>query len=258
MGGSGPVVVLVHGLEARWQSWRALNQHLDAGYRVVALDLPWRAGNDYRWRRTATAGAWLARALGEIGAPDLAVIAHSFGATALLEVLVRFAQPVRAAMLVAPFYRAQSTALSWATFDAARRQFDHVIADDIRGRLGGRLNRAEPDVLVAMAAKIAERIGPLAFATFFEEFAASGCLPLARVVAPCLVLAGASDPSVMSGGAAALAEAIPAARLVVEERFDHFCHVHEAAAIATYARDMFAPIRVGLTASRCGKGKEGG
>src|SRR5688500_10461846 len=77
---AGPAVVLAHGLEDSWETWRPLAAELAAsGLRLLALDLPWRAGNDYAWRRERTAGGWVASAAALAGVDVAAWIGHSFG-----------------------------------------------------------------------------------------------------------------------------------------------------------------------------------
>lgn len=56
---TGPCVVFVHGLEDTWHTWIRVAQCLGPRWRAIALDLPWRAGNDYRWRWAGSPGDWV-------------------------------------------------------------------------------------------------------------------------------------------------------------------------------------------------------
>jgi pimeloyl-ACP methyl ester carboxylesterase len=245
----GPTLVFVHGLEDGWQSWQPVAAQLADGPPAVALDLPWRSGNNYQWRRLGTPASWLARALSQLPASDLIVVAHSFGATATLEVLADSARPVRAALLIAPIYRAEKMPLTWTTFDAARREFDDIIAEGIRSRLGDRHLTLDAGTLRAMASKLADRIGPVAFTVLFNEFAACREVRLAEATAHCEILGGPTDPCVTNGGAAALASAIPFARLIIDDRFNHFCHVNCPAVVAARVQDLIDHVKSGIRLS---------
>jgi pimeloyl-ACP methyl ester carboxylesterase len=124
-GGEGPLVVLAHGLEDEWRSWGPLVDRLAGHWRCVALDLPWRAGNDYRWRAEGSPGEWLASGLRALGEQPALVIGHSFGANAALEALAHPAPPpTAAAVLAAPFFRVPGTRVTWEVFERSRAQLD--------------------------------------------------------------------------------------------------------------------------------------
>jgi len=237
-----PVLVLVHGMEATWQSWQRFTARLESGWRVYAPEMPWQTGSRYRWGAHGTSGAWLAEVLAEILAaldtPPTVLIGHSFGANAILEVLagspaVRRVVPTpRAAVLVAPFYRPPDLEVGWGMFEETRKGFEHVIGQGLATWLGRRGVAVEPGVLEAMLAKLIGRIGPLAFTSWFEHFVASGDLDLGAVAVPTLVLAGTADPCLAGGRAEAFAAAMPAATVLLDETYDHFCHIRQAARVA--------------------------
>jgi pimeloyl-ACP methyl ester carboxylesterase len=237
----GPLMVLVHGMEDSWRGWLPLAGALPAHWRVVAPDLPWRAGNDYSWRRRLTAGQWLAQALDQVDAVPHAMVAHSYGANATLELAAGRRYPLAAeAVLLCPLYRPPGTAVSWQVFDRSRSNFDRHIRDGVRVRLGGRAARMEPDVLESMMAKTLARVGPAGFLTAFDAFVASGDLPLRELPLSALILAGGADPTLPMRAAGALGEAM-AATVVVEPDYDHFCHVRRPAAVAARILDFLTP-----------------
>jgi pimeloyl-ACP methyl ester carboxylesterase len=230
--GPGPVVAVVHGMEDSWQSWGPLVGALEPAWRAVALDLPWRAGNDYQWRRTGRPGRYLAEALAAIGPVD-GVIAHSFGANAVLEAMADgLLDGFAGAVLAAPFYRPPDLPVTWTLFEQSRAHFERHMREGLRVRLGERAERLDPDVLGAMVAKTVDRIGPAGFLAVFDQFTSTPSLDLSTVKIPTLVLAGVGDPSLSRRRADALAAAMPLARIVVQEGYDHFCHVRQAADMA--------------------------
>lgn len=232
----GDLVVLAHGLEDSWESWRPLARAFDPRWRVVALDLPWRAGNDYRWRRKGGPAAWLAAGLDQLSQPADIVVAHSFGANATLELMARDAgRPPHTSVLICPLYCPPEQPITWQVFDRARHTFDRHVRDGLRLRMGERVETMDTAILDAMLAKTIDRIGPAGFLTVFDQFVASGSLALAEVDTPTLVLAGGSDPTLSPAAAATLGRDMPRATLLVHEHYDHFCHIRHAGEVAEQA-----------------------
>lgn len=243
----GPLVVFAHGLEDSWESWLPLSARLDPRWRTVALDLPWRPGNDYRWRRR-TSAAWLADALDRLDRrPDI-VVAHSYGANAMLELLcARDHRVPDTAVLICPLYRPPDVAVTWRVFDRSRRAFEQHIHDSLMSRLGARTKRMDQEVVEAMIAKAVDRVGPAGFLAVFEQFTSSASLRLGDIEAAAFVLAGGADPTLSPGAATALAHRIPRASLVIDDDYDHFCYVRRpadvAGRIAGFA-DALAPVAI--------------
>ncbi|WP_433241178.1 alpha/beta fold hydrolase [Streptosporangium sp. CA-135522] len=233
-----PFVVFAHGLEDSWTSWLPLAAELDPDWRLVALDLPWRPGNDYRWR-TRPAGQWLGDGLDLLDTAPDAVVAHSFGANATLELLCALdSRPGRAAALVCPLYRLPRHPVTWRMFERSRSTFVQHIRDGLRARMGVRADSTEPGVLETMMDMALDRVGPSGFLTVFEQFAASADLPLGNVGLPTLVLAGGADPTLSLEAATALADGIPGADLRIHHDYDHFCHIRHARGVAAQVANL--------------------
>lgn len=226
--GEGPVLLAAHGIEDGWRNWTPVAERLADRYRIVALDLPWRAGNDYTWRAGGTPGTWLARAVELAGEPAHALLGHSFGANAALELLAA-GHRASAAVLVSPFYRPHGM-----VDDALRAQSRVALRTTIRTglRLGLGDRAVEEDVLDLMERGLLDRLMPTVFPVFFDYFATSGDLPLSDVDVPVLVTAGAGDPALTADRAAALAAAMPAATVRRHEHYTHFCHLEQAGEVA--------------------------
>lgn len=239
-------VAFAHGLEDVWASWKPVARRLDPAWRLVALDLPWRAGNDYRWRRQDSPAGWLRAGLDAVGGPVDVVVAHSFGANALLDLCCAGARPAAAVVLVCPLYRPPAVPVTWRLLDRSRRNFEAHIHDGVRARLGGRAAALDPDVLTAMMAKALDRVGPAGLLAVFEQFVASADLPLTRVTPPALVLAGGADPTLSAAAAGALAGGIPGAVLRLNDHFDHFCHIRDPDAVAAQLSEF---LRVAVPAA---------
>lgn len=235
-----PVVAFAHGLEDSWASWLPLARALDPDWRLLALDLPWRAGGDYRWRRRPP-GHWLGEALDRLDVVPDVIVAHSYGANAALELLCAAdPRPGRAAALVCPLYRLPRHPVTWRTFDRSRSTFVQHIRDGLRVHIGSRAASMEPDVLQAMLEVAVDRVGPAGFLAVFEQFAQSSLLPLGNVRLPTLVLAGGNDPTLSPEAATALRAEIPGAELRFQDHYDHFCHIRHARSVAAYIAELVA------------------
>jgi pimeloyl-ACP methyl ester carboxylesterase len=235
----GPVVAFVHGLEDSWTSWLPLAGALDPTWRLHALDLPWRPGNDYRWRSRSPAH-WVTQGLDGLAAPPDVVVAHSYGANAILQLLCCAFDPGlgRAVALLCPFYRLPDRPPTWRMFDRSRATFDQHVRDGVRIRMGDRAASTEPDVLESMMSKTLDRVGPSGFLAVFEQFVASGDLPLGAVGLPALVLAGGADATLSREAAVALAAGMPRASLHFQDDYDHFCHIKQARGVAEHVAKL--------------------
>lgn len=99
--GDGPLVLAIHGWGGRAAQFAPMARRLaGAGYRVVAVDLPGRAGSPKTDIKEVAAS--IRRVIDDVGEPDV-LVAHSFGAIALRLVFVDEAPP--AVVLVAPALR---------------------------------------------------------------------------------------------------------------------------------------------------------
>ncbi|MCG8914803.1 alpha/beta hydrolase [Actinokineospora sp. PR83] len=231
LGDRGPLVLAVHGIEDGWRGWTPLARLLADRFRVVAVDPPWRSGNDYTWREDGSPGQWLAETAAALGEPVDVLLAHSFGANAALEALADGLRPGRA-VLIAPSYRPSEHADDDTLRAESVAALDVTVRDGLRVRLGGRGERVGPDLLRVMADGLSAHLVPRAFPVFYRTFAASGRLDLAGVEVPTLVLGGPADPALAGYRAQGLARDFPAATVVLRAHYGHFCHIDQAAEVA--------------------------
>jgi pimeloyl-ACP methyl ester carboxylesterase len=237
-----PLVVFVHGLDDRWESWCAVADELGARWRTIALDLPWRAGSGYGWRRSGSAGVWLARLLDNLDEPVDVLVGHSYGANAVLDVLAHTKFDTSAAVLFAPFYRPSRRRVSWSTFGKVRELFGQVVTEGLIANLGSRAAELDSELIAAMVRHHIEYLGPMCFLTMFEELVATSELPLDTVRIPTLLLAGREDPTLPEGSATALARALPNATVARVDDLHHTSHVHTPAAVANHILAFLAAV----------------
>lgn len=240
--GKGPLVVAVHGAEGGWREWQPLARELAArDYRVVALDLPWRAGNDYGWCAAGTPGTWLRDAVELLDAPVHSLLGHSLGANAVLELLCTPDVPVPAmAMLFAPFYRPAEDTVD----DALEREFNvafrFAVADGIRISLGTRYDGMDETLFESIVDTALGRIGPAGIHALYLRFAATGTFPVSAVRTPTRVLVGVNDPALIARRRTALSLAMPAAVVSHHPGYGHCFHVSHAAEVAAEFTDFLA------------------
>ncbi|MGH3739135.1 MAG: alpha/beta fold hydrolase [Micromonosporaceae bacterium] len=228
----GPRIVVAHGIEDHWRNWRGLAGHLPTDWRVDALELPWQSGNDYRWRHDGTVGHWLRAALDALDGPVDALVGHSLGATATLELISGGDHRARTAALVCPVYLASPSELTWDFVAAVLPQLIWEFRELVRIRMRGRRRPPAPEIVESMADKVVEGISPVSYLALFDQFLNTAEFPLEAVGVPVMVMAVGNDPGLSPEGAKLLAERIPRAAAYVRDDFDHFCHVHEAETVA--------------------------
>lgn len=238
-----PLVLFAHGMEGHWKSWTPLAAHLDQGYRVVSLELPWKAGNDFRWRNRSF-GEWLGDGLDMVGATPDVLVAHSFGANAALDLMCRLDPRVGSSVaLFCPFYRLPRFEVTWRMFERSRETFTAHVGEGVRARLGKRAATLDPEVVDGMVKIALNRAGPLGFAAVFDRYAASADLQLGNVEIPTKVLVGGMDPTLPAESARALADGMPGATLHTLDRGDHFFHVRYARYAAAEVTGLVEDVR---------------
>ncbi|RYJ31224.1 hydrolase [Streptomyces sp. L-9-10] len=243
---TGPLVVAVHGAEGGWREWQPLAAELADDYRMVALDLPWRAGNDYGWGAAGTPGAWLRGALALLDGPVHSLLGHSLGANVVLELVCGPDAPDLAmAMLLAPFYRPAEDAVNAALEQEFNTAFRFAVADGIRISLAALYDGMDEALFASIVDTALDRIGPAGIHSLYLRFAATGAFPVSTVRTPTRVLVGASDPALVARRCTALSLAMPAATVSRRPGYGHCFHVSHAVEVATDFTEFLAGASAG-------------
>lgn len=189
--GSGPAVLLVHGWGESGASLGAfVGPLVDAGYRVVGIDLPGHGaseGGQTDGFRIAAAIRGVCDALGGVRA----VVAHSMGATTTLYA-AREGLPVDALVLLAPSPR----------LDHALKRFSELL-------------RLSPNATAGLKATIDRRYGADVWMKLSGDTIAGG------VDVPGLIVHDRDDPQVDFADAEALHTAWRGSRLVTTAELGH-------------------------------------
>lgn len=251
--GSGPSVLLVHGLNGFKEGWGPLPRALAAaGLRAVMVNLP-GSGATPRLRRTTPAG--LADAIGPLVArlAPVGLLGHSLGAQVVIIAATARPEAVGRTAFVSPWVVARPRRfpprgvsdvlrLPLVGRPLARLAIARMLRDPERRRQAFAGAVADPQELTrdpAIAALLADASARLAAADVraMADWAASALAldarPLARRLAqPGLVVAGSRDRVTRPDGARRLAADLPRGRLLELDGVAHFPHLEAADRVA--------------------------
>ena len=241
--GSGPVLLLIHGMAGSLDTWRAVIDPLSAHATVLAVDLPGHgdseAGGDYSLGSLATG---LRDVITALGHDRVTLVGHSLGGGIAMQFSYQFPEMTeRLALIssgglgleVSPVLRAAS--LPGADLFLSVTAGATRAASGITGRVMravGQPERPGLDELVGSYASLADPTRRAAFLSTVrsvvglsgQTVSATDKLYLAREL-PVLLLWGAEDPIIPLAHAEAAREILPDSTLEVFAGVRHFPHV---------------------------------
>ncbi|ANJ12087.1 MULTISPECIES: alpha/beta fold hydrolase [Streptomyces] len=239
--GSGPLIVLAHGMGDHRAAFRAVAPHLvAAGHRVAAVDLRGcgESGADWTdWSRTAIAGDLLAL-VRHLGGPAV-LVGHSISGGAATIAAATAPELVTAVVELAPFTRKQSMGLSSLRSKRLRQGMLRLAGATVLGSVPlwlSYLKVAYPGARPADFAERLDRIAALlgepgrmkALQAMGRTTPADAGAQLAHVRCPVLVVMGTDDPDWADPHAegAAVVEDLPTGlgRLEMIEGAGHYPH----------------------------------
>jgi pimeloyl-ACP methyl ester carboxylesterase len=205
VGGTGPPVILIHGLSgsARW--WAKNVEDLTQDFRVYAVDLLGFGASGGRQRflldqAAAILAAWMDR----IGIARASVVGHSMGAFVAAELAADYPERVERLVLVAP----------------AMLPYERRLWHPTRGLLG--TLRQVPGGFLPMLIADAVRAGPITLPSAARQLLTADLRPkFERIMAPTLVVCGERDRLVPPAFGQRLVRDLPNAELVVLPDADH-------------------------------------
>lgn len=240
---SHPVLLLLHGFPDSWFSFSPVLDALAATHRVIALDLPGHGDSDrpadaYRLPDVAADVVAFVEAL---GVERLSVIGHSFGSLIAQQVAVR--APARVARLVLVGSAAVPGNEVLAELRAAVREMHDVPVEFVRDFQHSTVHRPVDATFMERVVEISAGVPHPVWLSVMEAlFADDASVPLARIVAPTLLLWGDRDGVFDRAQQEALLRGIAGASLRVYEGTGHAPHWEEP---ERFVRDVVAFVRAG-------------
>jgi pimeloyl-ACP methyl ester carboxylesterase len=254
--GTGPLVVLSHGMGDHRQVYRFLAPRLaQAGYRVVSADLrghgessmDWKSvtGTDDAITQTDIAGDLLAL-IRHFGGPAV-IVGHSISGGAATVAAAKDPDLVAGIVEISPFTKAQSFSLGGLVrIRRYRRGMFRLMGTQMLHSLRiwmRYLDLAYPtkpadyaDYMAALAAKLREPGRMAEFMKTGKAKATEGGAQLPNVTVPALIIEGTSDPDFVDPRAEgeAVVAAMPAGRGTVAtvEGAGHYAHAQSPDAVA--------------------------
>ena len=196
--GSGPSVVLLHGLDGSWRWWTPTLRRLAPHFRCFALDF-----NPFdRWRERSRVGltraaAFVAAWLDALGLGRVQLLAHSMGGYSACQLAIAHPERIERLVLVAP-----------AVLETRSLVGPHA------GQLRARAWTVAPTFLPVLIGD-SFRTGPLGWLRAAAELRAATALPLERIAAPTLLIWGDRDPLVPTARGASVQRQIAGSRLLI-------------------------------------------
>ncbi len=230
-------VATLHGMEDHWQVWQSLANHVDARLGLFALDLPWSGQHGQLWGLQHSARDWVKLGLGLVKTDVSVLLAHSFGANAVLDYLSTYGtSSVKAVVLISPFYKHKHEDFDWPLMIHYIDRFQQLLEEGLKVRY--KKNWYAPEVVSGMAEKVRNRIGPYGWLEFFTLFSRTPELNLQSIHIPCLVLGGEHDFAAFPADCEALARALPYGRVEILEGCGHFSMLERPAAVFFRVNDF--------------------
>lgn len=224
--GSGPVLVLTHGLGGYLDSWGPTVETFRDRYAVLSWDVRGFGGSE---RRPGTPETWasdLAAVLDEVGADDAAIGGISMGGVISQRFALDFPQRTRALILISTSSEVNERAeAGWhARADLIERDgLAKVLAPTGPSLSYGKEYRERHAEDIAEAARLTiERNDAACYAAACRAVSnIDYTADLATVACPTLILQGLEDALTPPGGSVIMSRRIPDSRLVMIENCGH-------------------------------------
>jgi pimeloyl-ACP methyl ester carboxylesterase len=245
---NGPAALLLHGLANGPSVWEALAGSHAGGLDLWTADLPWGGGQPPDWAYRSEASHAVANALEQVrdGAPI--VVAHSFSAVLLLDLLseelARGGDPfarygIEGLVLASPFYRRDPESFEYGVVGELLDNFRSTMDEGIRVMAGPRLDAS---LRHDMAQRVCERVGPYGYLSFFRSYLRTPWLRTELITVPTLVISGAEDRIAVPAESLALTADLPNARCQLVPGAGHFPMVERVDAFSAALGEFLGSI----------------
>ncbi len=246
--GTGPEIVLIHGVGLRQQSWAAQRVALESDFRVLALDMPGH-GDSTRLDKTNPKiidySDRIAVALTLALTGPAVIVGHSMGAMIALDLAVRHGGLCQGVVALNAIYRRSDAAQQAVSARAASlRQvvlndpsaLKEMAASPVQRWFGGPESPAAQSCLTWLS-----QADPQGYATAYTVFA-EGDAPsdeqLTALPQPALFLTGTGDANSTPAMSEAMAALCPKGRALILEGAGHMAMMTHPDAVNAALRDF--------------------
>jgi pimeloyl-ACP methyl ester carboxylesterase len=236
--GSGPSLILLHGVGLRLEAWDNLVPYLSNSFSVIAIDLPGHGASaglpkaapilvDYTNR--------IALALRSVKHPAL-IVGHSMGALIALDLAIRCPELVSGVVALNCIFRRSPEAAAAVRRRAGEISSQHAPdPEPTLERWFGSNPQGELEGANALCRKWLEAVSPLEYGKAYRVFAEEDGPPendLTRLRCPTLFITGDSEPNSTPAMSKALAEVAADGEYLVVQGARHMMPMTHAGQVA--------------------------
>jgi len=246
--GTGPPLVLLHGILQAWQSWSRQIERLDTDFDVIVPDLPGcgQSADPPESYRTPDYGRWLAAFLDALDIAPAHVGGVSWGGMLAIELYRQRPDLVRSLILAGTYAGWKGSLPPEMVADRLSqclRESDQAASDFVPGWMPGLLTPDAPAGLRDEVAAIMGEFHPTGYRTMAHSVAESDLrdvLPGVRV--PTLLIWGEEDRRSSVSIAHAFHDAIPRSILVLIGHSGHLSNAETPEPFCQAIRDFAATV----------------
>ena len=227
-GGSGPDLLLIHGVGLRAEAWSAMLPILQQQFTVYALDMPGHGGSALI--QTCDLAAYsqrFAAFCADLGAP-VCVAGHSMGAMIAIDLASQYPQHIRAVTALNAIYQRAASAANAVQTRAATLKTSGLQdpSDTLKRWFGDKESPASTACRAWLTG-----CDPTGYADAYQVFAHNpgpDAATLAALACPALFMTGANDPNSSPAMSQAMAELCPNGQAIIVNDAAHMAPMTHA------------------------------
>jgi pimeloyl-ACP methyl ester carboxylesterase len=234
--GSGPLIVMIHGVGLKAEAWGAQIEELSGTFCVIAVDLPGH-GSSAHLSSVPNLTNFVDAIVGVIDAPAV-IIGHSFGAMIALELTARHPQLVRGVVALNAIYRRDQDAKAAVT--ARANSLDGVSVADLAGPLNRWFGEDASAEREACGSWLREA-DPAGYRHAYQVFAAqdgASDADLRSIHCPALFMTGEDEPNSTPAMSRAMANISPRGKAEIIRGAAHMMPMTHAPQVNAILRDF--------------------
>ena len=243
--GTGPTVIMVHGLGGSSNTFQPQASVLSSKYRVIRPDLPGAGRSASRPSKSLVS---IADSLVELdGGVPAHWVGHSLGAVICQVLASRHPEAVKSLSLLGPFTEAAPPARAALADRAGKVRADGLdwfVDTYILNSLAKEITNNNPAVAAFLRESLL-RQSPAHYADFCMELAAHKAVPLASIAVSTLLVTGDEDKVGTVASVTAMSQEFPNASLLVLKHCGHWLTVERPGEVTAALEKHFESVEAG-------------